>query len=328
MEALIDGYTKIIGSDQRSFSDRVAFALEITVLAVKLWDHWPKSQYLFKAFSASLSVWTQVVQRLAKKNNCAELRLLFLRGGTQSGKCYEVGHGGVATGCNTASIDLKPLTRYVMSKHKNWGMHLLFELIKHGSKVEGLSQKEGDTPLHFAVENTLQTGWVDLLEYLFQRVYKTSAERNPTDRFGDSLFHVVAKTPCPFQFTQVIVNILKKYRVDPTRMNRHGQKPLELAVTNEVHSLLHGTVVEWERSNWTGQQTPPQQFSPPQHQHQQQFSPPPLQQQPRFPYNTGNVSKFNLKQNCLRNFCKSHLNNHPPPSVTKETLKKTKKQTH
>ena len=37
MEALIDGYTKIIGSDQVSFSNRVLFASEITVLAVKLW---------------------------------------------------------------------------------------------------------------------------------------------------------------------------------------------------------------------------------------------------------------------------------------------------
>ena len=45
-----------------------------------------------------------------------------------------------------------------MSEHKEWGMHLLLALVKHGSKVEGLSQKEGDTPLHFAVENTLKTG--------------------------------------------------------------------------------------------------------------------------------------------------------------------------
>ncbi|XP_033629676.1 TPR and ankyrin repeat-containing protein 1-like isoform X2 [Asterias rubens] len=286
MEALIDGYTKIIGSDQGSFSNRVLFASEITVLAVKLWDRWPKSQYLFRSFSASLSVWTQVVQKLAKKNSCVELRLLFLRGGTQSGKSYDVGHGGVATGCNTASIELKPLTRYVMSEHKEWGMHLLLALVKHGSKVEGLSQKEGDTPLHFAVENTLKTGWVDLLEYLFQRVYKTSAERNPTDRFGDSLFHVVAKTACPFQYTQVIVIILKKYRIDPTRTDRHGQKPLDVAVRahSEVYSLLRATILEWERStsNWQEQQ---------QQQQQQQYRPPPQQQQrgqPRFPYNPGN----------------------------------------
>ena len=37
MEALIDGYPKIIGSDQKAFNDRVSFAHEITVLAVKLW---------------------------------------------------------------------------------------------------------------------------------------------------------------------------------------------------------------------------------------------------------------------------------------------------
>ena len=140
------------------------------------------------------------------------------------------------------------------------------------------------------------TGWVDLLEYLFQRVYKTSAERNPTDRFGDSLFHVVAKTACPFQYTQVIVIILKKYRIDPTRTDRHGQKPLDVAVRahSEVYSLLRATILEWERStsNWQEQR---------QQQQQQQYRPPPQQQQrgqPRFPYNPGNVSKFNLKRNC------------------------------
>ena len=62
--------------------------------------------------------------------------------------------------------------RFLMNKCDSWGIHLLFQLIKHGSKVEGLTQKEGDTPLHCVVENTLKSGKYRQL-YLFDLRYNT-----------------------------------------------------------------------------------------------------------------------------------------------------------
>ena len=37
LEALIDGYPRILGTDERALLDRVNFVYEITTLAVRLW---------------------------------------------------------------------------------------------------------------------------------------------------------------------------------------------------------------------------------------------------------------------------------------------------
>ncbi|XP_022098419.1 TPR and ankyrin repeat-containing protein 1-like [Acanthaster planci] len=283
LEALIDGYPKILGSDREAVNFRVNFIYEITTLTVRLWDKWKKSQFLFRLLDIPTSVWTEVVQRLAKNKDYHALRLVFLRGGIQSGKTYEIGKGGAATGCDTSAIDLRTIVRDLFNIYDNWSMHLVLELLKHGSKVEGLSQKEGDTPLHCAVENTLRTGWVGLLEYLLSKVFTTSERRNLPDRFGDSLFHLVAKTTGPFSHAKTVVDILRKHVVDPSRKDRRGYMPLDVVPMSsphytEIRRLLTETAVAWEQfmrqqrneqqfqqhsRSMPGQRFPGPRFSPP-----------------------------------------------------------------
>ncbi|XP_038048876.1 TPR and ankyrin repeat-containing protein 1-like [Patiria miniata] len=253
LEALIDGYPKILGDSKKAVDFRFNFVYEITILTVQLWDKWKKSQFLFRLLDVSTSVWTEVVQRLAKNKQYQGLHLVFLRGGTQSGKGFEIGQGGAAKGCDTSGINLRPLVRDLSSReYDSWSMQLVVELLKHGSKVEGLSQKEGDTPLHCAVENAMRTGWVGLLEYLFSHLYTTSEWRNLPDRFGDSLFHLVAKKSGPAAHAKSVVDVLQKYWVDPTRKDRRGCRPVEVVpLTNqhetEIRGLLSAVALAWEQ---------------------------------------------------------------------------------
>ncbi|XP_038048882.1 TPR and ankyrin repeat-containing protein 1-like [Patiria miniata] len=294
LEALIDGYPKILGDNKEAVDFRFNFVYEITFLTVQLWDKWKKSQFLFRLLDVATSVWTEVVQRLAKNKEYQGLHLVFLRGGTQSGKTFEIGQGGAAKGCDTSGIDLRPLVRDLSGReYDSWSMQLVVELLKHGSKVVGLSQKEGDTPLHCAVENALRTGWVGLLEYLFIHLYKTSERRNLPDRFGDSLFHLVAKKSGPAAHAKSVVDVLRKYGVDPTRKDRRGSRPVELVpLTNqqmaEKRGLLSDVALAWEQHVKVQQKQQQQQQ---QQQFQQQARNMPSQRFPGPHFASGNQTQ-------------------------------------
>ncbi|XP_022098421.1 TPR and ankyrin repeat-containing protein 1-like isoform X2 [Acanthaster planci] len=254
LETLITHYPTICGSDGKAFYNRVDFVYEITILTDQLWDKWRESQPLFRHLDVHTSIWTEVVQRLAKNKKYHGLHLVFLQGCTQPGKPYDIGKGGVATGCNTSDLDLQTTVCDLSSANNSWSMPLVLELLKHGSKVEGLSQKEGDTPLHCAVENALKTGWVDLLEYLLSKVFTMSEQRNLPDHFGDSLFHLVAKTTGPYCHAKTVVDVLWKYRVDPSRKDQQGCMPLDVVPMSsphftKIHKLLTETAEQFMGQN-------------------------------------------------------------------------------
>ncbi|XP_071941655.1 TPR and ankyrin repeat-containing protein 1-like [Antedon mediterranea] len=216
LQSLVDGYSSIRGFDDDAVKDRADFMREIAILWESLKDM-PKVQELCFRCTAPPTVWSKVVSQLAKQRLTKVLHRVFLKG-----EPYLPRGVGMATECDASSVNLRPLIRCMGPSDRNrYGMDLMLVLMKHGANWEGLSIKDGDTPLHVALNHCMEIANYDFLDYLFSDHATTKEKRSRKDGDGATLLHFAAKRSGKQRKTAVL--FLLKNKVDPCVKDKSGK---------------------------------------------------------------------------------------------------------